>query len=291
MQIATQLAKSILTPQRAGFLASPPYPFTHTLSAYTGCGFGQTTCGLYCYAQFMPNWTITHANSEWGRAVSVKANAADLLDHTLRQMRTAQRQRLRIFMSSTTDPYQPAEATYRVTRQCLEVFTRYTDLDLLVIQTRGPLVTRDFDIIRQIPYAWLSMTIETDDHQVLQGLRGGPLLSKRFAAVREAHQHGIPTQIAVSPCLPYTATFAATLAGSGADRVVVDNCVDGDGAKGERTARARYGELVPDWHDTVPSQALFDQLVALSVDVGWSATGFCGIAPRTHQTLLSVCDA
>jgi hypothetical protein len=54
-------AKSILTAQTTGFLASAPYPFTYTLYAYTGCGCGKTTCGLYCYAQFMPNWT--HHNS------------------------------------------------------------------------------------------------------------------------------------------------------------------------------------------------------------------------------------
>ena len=52
MNVTTKAAKAILTKQNSGFLASAPYPFTHTLSAYTGCGFGQTTCGLYCYAQF-----------------------------------------------------------------------------------------------------------------------------------------------------------------------------------------------------------------------------------------------
>ena len=44
MLVTTGEAKSILTAQSGGFLASAPYPFTHTLSAYTGCGFGRTTC-------------------------------------------------------------------------------------------------------------------------------------------------------------------------------------------------------------------------------------------------------
>ena len=47
-------------------------------------------------------------------------------------------------MSSTTDPYQPLETTHRMTRRCLEVFARYPDLELLVIQTRSPLAARDF---------------------------------------------------------------------------------------------------------------------------------------------------
>jgi hypothetical protein len=47
MEIVLKEVKSILTAQRTGFLAKGPYPFTHALSSYVGCGFGQTTCGLY----------------------------------------------------------------------------------------------------------------------------------------------------------------------------------------------------------------------------------------------------
>ena len=59
MEITSKEAKSILTPQHSGLLTAGPYPFTHTLSGYVGCGFGQTTCGLYCYAQFLPNWSFS----------------------------------------------------------------------------------------------------------------------------------------------------------------------------------------------------------------------------------------
>src|SRR5262245_44100636 len=165
MLVSTSEAKTILTAQTAGFLASAPYPFTHTLSAYTGCGYGRTTCGLYCYAQFMPNWTFHSQGQAWGDAVRIKANAPERLDQALRTMDAERHERLRIFMSSTTDPYQPLEATHQTTRRCLEVFARYPDLGLLVIQTRSPLAMRDFDLIRQIPYAWLSITIETDNQE------------------------------------------------------------------------------------------------------------------------------
>jgi len=279
-------AKSILTAQSAGFLASAPYPFTHTLSAYTGCGFGRTTCGLYCYAQFMPNWTFHSAGQAWGDAVRVKTNAAELLDHALRTMDAKRRQRLRIFMSSTTDPYQPLEVTHRITRQCLEVFARYVDLGLLVIQTRSPVAARDFDLLDRIPYAWLSVTVETDDQELLRSLRGGPPLARRFALVREAWQRGLNVQIAVSPCMPYTERFAAALADSGASRVIVDTCVDGDGAGGQRTARSPYAAAVTSWEETAPAQALLQQLVALGVDASWSAAGFCGIPSRTAQPQL-----
>lgn len=291
MQITTRAAKTILTAQhpaasargRGGFLASPPHPFTHTLSPYTGCGFGRTTCGLYCYAQFLPNWTFNSGGAPWGGAVAVKENAAALLDRALGTMDPAQRRALRIFMSSTTDPYQPVERHYGITRRCLEVFARHDDLDLLVLQTRAPLAERDFDLIRRIPYAWLSVTIETDDEAVLRRLRGGPPLARRFALIGSARRQGIAAQITVSPCLPHSEDFAAALAASGARRVVVDTFVEGDGAGGERTARSPYAALDPSWRDPAPARALHNRLAALGVATGWSATGFCGIPPRNRD--------
>src|SRR5258708_21887803 len=114
MEITQKEAKSILTPQHTGALAARPYPFTHALSGYVGCGFGQTTCGLYCYAQFLPNWSFSGLAAPWGQAVQVKTNAAELLDKALSKMKPAARQKLRIFMSSTTDPYQPIEPQRQV---------------------------------------------------------------------------------------------------------------------------------------------------------------------------------
>lgn len=58
LEVTSTEARRILTPQRMGFLANGPYPFTHTLSPYSGCAFGQTTCGMYCYAQYLRNWTF-----------------------------------------------------------------------------------------------------------------------------------------------------------------------------------------------------------------------------------------
>lgn len=280
MDIARTQARSILTPQPKGFLASPPYPFTHTLSAYTGCGFGKTTCGLYCYAQWMPNWRFAFGGTEWGTAVQVKENAATLLDDALRRMTPARRRALRIFMSSITDPYQPLEHTAGITHACLEVFRRYDDLDLLVIQTRSLLVARDFDLIGDIPYAWLSMTVESDDQVVLERMRGGPPFARRLKVARDAVERGIKTQIAVSPCLPYTEQFVERLQATGAQRVIVDTCVDGDGSGGQRTARSAFPAWDSTWKDTRPAHALFDALRSADVDVGWSAEGFCGIAPR-----------
>ncbi len=286
MEILLKEAKSILTPQRNGFLAARPYPFTHSLSGYVGCGFGQTTCGLYCYAQFLPNWHFRGFAAEWGHAVQVKTNAPQLLAKTLRTVKPQVRQKLRIFMSSTTDPYQPIERQYQVTRQCLEVFADYDDLDLLVVQTRSPLAVRDFSLLQQIPFAWLSVSIETDDQAYLKRLKGGPLLEKRWELVRAACSSGIPTQITVSPCLPYTGVeeFGQRLLQSGAQRLVVDSVMDGDGSGGERTSHSPFAKVEPGWENTSHAHRLYHYLqektLGSDIWVGWSIAGFCGIEPR-----------
>jgi len=290
MDILQKEASSILTPQRNGFLASAPHPFTHALSAYVGCGFGQTTCGLYCYAQFLPNWQFRGFPATWGHAAQVKTNAAQLLAKELGRMKPEQRRRLRIFMSSTTDPYQPIERQYEVTRHCLEVFARYDDLDLLVVQTRSPLAARDFPLLQRIPYAWLSVSIETDDQTYLKRLKGGPLLEKRWELVRAAHEQGIPAQITVSPCLPYTSVeeFSQRLLASGVQRIVIDTVADGDGANGKRTARSPFAQTDPDWRRTDHAHLLHDYLcekaTGTSISIGWSIGGFCGIPPRFQNT-------
>lgn len=293
MEITLKEARTILTPQRGGLLTAGPYPYTHTLSAYVGCGFGQSTCGLYCYAQFLPNWSFSGLTAPWGQAVQAKENAAALLDKALSTMKPAKRQKLRIFMSSTTDPYQPLERQYQLTRQCLQVFARYHDLDLLVIQTRSPLAERDLPLLRQIPYAWLSITIETDDQGYLKALKGGPPLRKRWELVQAANTAGVPTQIAISPCLSYTRveSFGQQLLRSGARRLIVDSVIDGDGAQGGRTARSPFAELEPDWANTTHAHRLYDYLLehtkGTAIATGWSSAGFCGIPPRTSiETLL-----
>lgn len=275
-------AKTILTPQKRGFLTEGPYPFTHTLSWAVGCGFGGTYCGDYCYARTMPNWLYNRSVGEdWGDAVVLKANAPDLLDTTLRKAKD--RTRLRIFMSSVTDPYQPLERRYRLTRQCLDVFSRYDDLDLLVIQTRGSLVADDFDRLAAIPYAWLSMTIETDRGDQPHG-PNERVIAKRLATAAAAVQAGVRTQITVSPCLPYTEGFADKLIATGVGRVVVDTFVDGDGSQGSRTAESPFAAQVDyDWRDGDPARRLYDSLQARGLDVGWSAAGFGGIAYRQER--------
>jgi DNA repair photolyase len=261
-EVRLVIPKSILTKQFSGFLTSLPYSFSHTLSPYIGCGFGGTGCGSYCYARALMSWRTHGKNVNWGSLVLVKQNAPSLLEATLCRLTSAARQRLRIFMAPGTDSYQPIEVSQQLTRRCLEVFTRYQDLGLQVIQTRAPLAHRDFDLMQCIPYVWLSVSIETDDADLIRRLGGGPSPQARLALVHAAVQRGINTQIAVSPALPSSPDFGSSLLKTGTKRIIVDTFVDGDGSGGARTASSPFGRTVPrsEWTVREPALALADEI-------------------------------
>ncbi len=277
MQIRQIHAKSILTPQKRGFLTAGARPYTHSLSWAAGCGLGKLYCGAYCYAQSLPNWLAARREGEqWGEALVIKANAPELL--AVQLARAKKRSAMRIFMSPVTDPYQPIERKLRLTRRCLEVFMEYADLDLLLIQTRAPAVVEDFQRIAALPYAWLSMTIETDRGDLLYGPRSAHI-ERRLETVKRAVEWGIRVQIAISPCLPYSDCFAERLLETGAQRIVIDSFAAGDGSGGRRTGRSPFGALAGyDWRDDTLARGLYRELRAKHDAVGWSGAGFAGIS-------------
>lgn len=279
MNIRYTQAKSILTPQRRGFLTAGRRPYTHSLSWAAGCGYGKLYCGAFCYAQMLPNWHFARRPGEgWGAALIIKQNAAELLEAQLARARN--RRDMRVFMSPVTDPYQPIERKLRLTRRCLEVFAGYDDLDLLLIQTRGTAVLDDIDLIARIPYAWLGMSIETDRCDLPYGPTKSQI-ERRLAAVTQAVKRGINVQIAVSPCLPYSPDFARRLLATGAQRIVIDTFAIGDGSGGRRTGNSPFAALADyDWRDDGIARRLHEQLSAHHDAVEWSGPGFAGIPAR-----------
>ncbi len=267
--------RSVLTPA-SGFLLG----FTHTLNPYMGCAWGEGGCGGYCYVAESP--IGLYAGQPWGTWLRAKENAADALRRDLASV--PDRQPLRVFMSSATDPYQPAEAKLRITRSVLEVF-HAAPVGLLVVQTRSPFVELDFDLLAEMPFAWLSMTVETDNDAVRRGLTPTcPSIERRLRTMRRARERGIRVQAAVSPTLPHDPErFSDALAGA-ADRVIVDTFF-GDGSDGKRTRRrplpARFAGLgYGDWQDISSAERLFEVLCRRigPKRVGWSRDGFNALA-------------
>ena len=261
--------KSILT-RTGGFLDG----FTHTLQPYVGCVY---RCP-YCYVQALP--VHLYHGGAWGDYVDVKVNAPERLEAEMTRLKKRDRA-VRVFLSSATDPYQGAESKYRITRRCLDVFTAMQP-DRLVVQTRSPMVRRDFDVLKRIDRVELNVTLETHDDTVRRHLTPhAPSVAARLKTLDAAMEAGLPVRVTISPMLPNDPeTFVETIR----DRchsVVVDTYFDGDGSGGMRTERLRVRDLYHRfgygaWYRPGAHLALLDALKASlgAGRVAYSKEGF-----------------
>ncbi len=162
----------------------------YCINPYVGCAHA---C-RYCYATFMKKFT--GHTEPWGSFVDVKTNAPEALRT---QMKRAQRGN--IIISSVTDPYQPIEAKYMITRKCLEVLTLYQfPIDIL---TKSPLVLRDIGIISKLKNAEVGLTITTDDDSVRKIFEpNAPSIPSRIKTLEKLHKEGINTYVFIGPALP-----------------------------------------------------------------------------------------
>ncbi len=282
---APRPAASALT-KTGGFLTG----FTHTLQPYIGCAFG---CA-YCYVQGLSVHRCHQPAAVWGEYVHPRAGIDVALRRELaRHAARGTLDRLAIFMSSATDPYQGAEVRWRLARGCLDVMADYTP-GLLVVQTRSPLVAQDFARLAKLgKRVWLNFTLETDLDDVRHTLTPRcPSIGQRLDTLELARAAGLQVQITVSPCLPYSSVeqFARRLTALG-QRVVVDTYTSGDGQAGKRTARTATPDAYRaagwgDWRAEDAARALYDRLAAeLGDAAGWSQAGFAAPALAVTATL------
>jgi DNA repair photolyase len=156
----------------------------YTANFYRGCTHG---C-IYCYAP-----SLIHDERKWGTYVDVKVNAPQVLDKELKHSQKAV-----VFLSSASDPYQPIEAKYKITRRCLEILLNY-DFPISIL-TRSPLVLRDIDILKKFRWARVGFSISTVSDRFYEP--GVPLLIGRLEALRKLHDQGITTWVSLAPIVP-----------------------------------------------------------------------------------------
>ncbi|TCZ81001.1 radical SAM protein [Paenibacillus albiflavus] len=257
MSIYTKVSspKTILT-STGGFLSG----YTHSLNPYVGCAF---SCS-YCYVRRLP--VALFRKQEWGTWVDLKAGAAELLRKEIRSLRRRE-QPIRIFMSSSTDPYQPVEYKEKITRSLLEVMIEEMP-DFLFVQTRSPLVTRDMDLfLRLKDRIRISVTVETDLEDVRRIMApASPPLAARLHALKQLTEAGLPTQVAVAPVLPSSDRFGSILA-QVTNRVCIDDFFMGDGSNGRRTKQLQIEELykqhdLDEWYDPNAYKKVYEQMKA-----------------------------
>jgi len=163
---------------------------TYCINPYVGCSHA---C-QYCYATFMKRFT-GHLEP-WGSFVDIKVNAPEILRRQLRRAKKGT-----VMLSSVTDPYQPVEGKYKLTRKCLEALEQFQFP--VSILTKSPLVTRDIDIISKIKDASVGLTITTDDEKMRKIFEpGAPSIQARIEALQKLHKAGIDTYVFIGPVLP-----------------------------------------------------------------------------------------
>jgi DNA repair photolyase len=165
----------------------------YVINPYLGCGHG---C-RYCYAVFMRKYARHHRESPWGAFVEVKINLPEVLKAELHRKKRPGR----ALLASVCDPYQPVEARYRLTRQCLEILGEYGwGVDIL---TRSPLVCRDLDLLTAMPEVSVGLSMPTDDDRVRKILEpNAPPLGARVAALQRLKEAGLTPWVFIAPMLP-----------------------------------------------------------------------------------------
>jgi DNA repair photolyase len=124
-------------------------------------------------------------------------------------------------LSSVTDPYQPVEAKFRITRKCLEVLALYQlPVDIL---TKSPLVLRDIDIISELKEAEAGLTITTDDDGIRKIFEpAAPSIPARIEALKKLHKAGINTYVFIGPILPMNPESLARKIKPYVNRILID---------------------------------------------------------------------
>jgi DNA repair photolyase len=144
-----------------------------------------------------------------------------------------------VYLSSVTDPYLPAERSLRLTRGILEALVQHQPR--LLIQTRGPLVVRDLDVLRQFRAVRVNVSIPTDSETVRQAFEPkAPPLERRWQALAEVKASGLPVGVCVTPLLPVEdpEAFVRRLVAFGPDVLVTQDFHDSHGGFGADTGEA-----------------------------------------------------
>jgi DNA repair photolyase len=172
-------------------------PFTWTINPYRGCEFA---C-KYCYARYTHEFMEMRDGVDFEQKIYVKQHAANLLRQELRRVKPGEQ----IAIGTATDPYQPAERRFEVTRALLEELVRHEGLELGII-TKGNLILRDLDLLNQIGRKnrlMVNVTITTLNVALARILEPrAPRPDLRMDTVRKLNQAGIRAGVSCAPVIP-----------------------------------------------------------------------------------------
>ena len=182
--------KSALNPVRG-------MPFKWSLNPYMGCVHRCT----FCYVRHFEHRADRPSDDRYGRSIRVKTNVAEVLREELARPAW---QRETVSIGAATDPYQPAEGRFRLTRACLvELAEAWTPLSII---TRGPLAVRDVDVLQHASEraeVTVHFSLPTLDDRVWRTTEPGTAPPRsRLVAIRRLADAGIAVGVGMAPILP-----------------------------------------------------------------------------------------
>jgi DNA repair photolyase len=172
-------------------------PFAWTINPYRGCEFA---C-KYCYARYTHEFMEMRDGVDFEQKIFVKQHAADLLRQELHHVKPGEE----IALGTATDPYQPAERRFEVTRAILEEFARHRGLEIGIV-SKSNLILRDTDVLQQIARnnrLFINITITTlkvDLARILEPRAPRPDL--RLEAMQKLNEAGLAAGVICAPVLP-----------------------------------------------------------------------------------------
>ncbi len=176
---------------------APHMPFTWTINPYRGCEFA---C-KYCYARYTHEFMEMRDGVDFERKIYVKQRAAELLRRDLRRVRPGEE----IAIGTATDPYQPAERRFGVTRSILQVMAEQRGLDIGLV-TKSDLVLRDIELLREVARRnrlFVNLTVTTLNTELARILEPrAPRPDLRMTAVQKLNQAGVPAGVICAPVIP-----------------------------------------------------------------------------------------
>ena len=182
-------------------------PFVWTINPYRGCEFA---CS-YCYARYTHGFFDLHRWEDFEEKIFVKRGAAGSLR---RRLRRAALENEPIAFGTATDPYQPAEHHYRVTRSLLEEMLEVRGLQFS-ITTKSPIILRDLELLRELKKLHrlrVNVTITCLDAKLARRIEGhAPTPAARMRTAAKLVHAGIDTAIFCMPVMPYINSSTAVL--------------------------------------------------------------------------------
>ena len=186
-----------LEPCRSALNRVTGMAFRWSLNPYMGCAHRCT----FCYVRAFERRADRPSDDRYGRSIRVKTNVVDVLRAELSRRSWT---RETVFVGAATDPYQPAEGRFKLTRGCLEAFAERANPFGII--TRGPMVIRDIDVLQsasQRADVSVTLSIPTLDEEIWRVTEPGTAHPRqRFRAVRALADAGIKVNVALAPILP-----------------------------------------------------------------------------------------